>query len=82
MEGLTFCVTTSRGTFDGRALRAKRRAPGETVVLRAPLGSLSSPWRKSGVLARAERSDPSHMVWLRITAAARHAGCHSVVNLS
>ena len=23
-----------------------------------------------------------HMVWLRITAAARHAGCHSVANLS
>src|SRR5260370_12579627 len=27
-------------------------------------------------------ADPGHMVWLRITAAARHAGCHSVANLS
>jgi hypothetical protein len=79
MAGRTFSVTTSRGTFDGRALRAKRWLQERRQCARSARITLFSVAQE---LRDGESGEElsRHMVWLRITAAAKHAGCHSVAN--
>lgn len=66
MAGRTFCVTTSRGTFDGRALRAKRWLQERRQCARSARITIFS-------VAQEPRDGESgeelsrHMVWLRIT---------------
>jgi hypothetical protein len=66
MAGRTFCVMTSRGTFDGRTLRAKRWLQERRQCARSARITIFS-------VAQEPRNGESgeelsrHMVWLRIT---------------